>query len=77
MGRLRTANSNLRHLTNMHNHWPVFINKKVNCVFCRDIICVKNLPTIGNRYKSKITCNACEAYLCIIKTERVSKVTID
>lgn len=65
MGRPRTANSNLRRLTNVHNHWPVFVNKKDNCVVCREIIRVKNLPTIGNRHESKITCEACEVYLCI------------
>ena len=67
MDRPRTANNNLRCLTNTHTHWPVFVNKKSNCVVCRETIRVKNLPTIGNRHESKITCEACEVYLCIAK----------
>ena len=45
-------------------HWPVYVERKGNCVVCQAIMKRKKLPTKANRHESRIQCEHCNCLSC-------------
>lgn len=68
IGRPRTGNIDLHCLANSHIHWPIFVEKKGNCVVCHDTVCVKKLSRVGNRHEYNV--KIVKYIFVLLKTDR-------
>ena len=65
LGRPRSdTHAQLLRLQNHHQHWPIHVNRKNNCVVCAGKVNRRKLPSRGNQHETRVMCKCCNVYLC-------------